>query len=91
MKLKKNLGPAVGRNIAVKKCNGELLLFLDDDAYLIDKNTLEKTLDYYKKNNFGQVGLQSYENHESKKIAIAQCVIGDDGFPINVLSILPEL
>tara|TARA_B100001029_G_C15059981_1_gene457562 strand:- start:464 stop:2455 length:1992 start_codon:yes stop_codon:yes gene_type:complete len=80
LKLKKNLGPAVGRNIAVKKCNGELLLFLDDDAYLIDKNTLEKTLDYYKKNNFGQVGIQSFENHESKKIAIAQCVIGDDGF-----------
>ena len=79
-KLDKNYGPAVGRNFAVQKSLGDLLLFLDDDAYLIDNNTLDKTINFYQKNNYGQLGLQSLENYESKKIHISQCIIGDDGF-----------
>ena len=79
-KLDKNYGPAVGRNFAVQKSKGELLLFLDDDAYLIDQNTLEKTINFYEKNDFGQIGLQSLENYKSKKVHISQCIIGDDGF-----------
>ena len=75
-KMGKNLGPAIGRNFAVNKSNGDFLLFLDDDAYLIDEKTIEKTLNYYKKNKFGQIGLQSFENYSSKKIHISQCVIG---------------
>ena len=79
-KLGKNFGPAVGRNFAVNQSVGEHLLFLDDDAYLVDETTIEKTLNFYLNNNYGQVGLQSYENFNSKKIHISQCVIGDDGF-----------
>ena len=79
-KLGKNFGPAVGRNFAVNQSTGEHLLFLDDDAYLVDETTIEKTLNFYLNNNYGQVGLQSYENFNSKKIHISQCVIGDDGF-----------
>ena len=79
-KLDKNYGPAVGRNFAVQKSLGDLLLFLDDDAYLIDNNTLDKTINFYQKNNYGQLGLQSLENYESKKIHISQCIIGDDCF-----------
>ena len=60
-KLDKNYGPAVGRIFAVQKSLGDLLLFLDDDAYLIDNSTLDKTINFYQKNNYGQLGLQSLE------------------------------
>jgi len=76
----KNFGPAVGRNFAVKESLGDYLLFLDDDAYLIDENTIKKTFNYFKINTFGQVGLQSLENFDTKKIQFSQCVIGNDGF-----------
>jgi len=79
-KMENNFGPATGRNFAVKESLGEYLLFLDDDAYLIDENTIKKTFNFFKSNNFGQIGLQSLENFDTKKIQISQCVIGDDGF-----------
>ena len=76
----KNFGPAGGRKFAVNQSPGDLLLFLDDDAYLVDDQTIDKTLNFYINNNFGQIGLHSFENYNSKKIHISQCVIGDDGF-----------
>ncbi len=79
-KMKKNSGPSIGRNFAVKESLGNYLLFLDDDAFLIDESTIEKTFNFFKNNDFGQVGLQSLENFDTKKIQISQCVIGDDGF-----------
>lgn len=80
LKMKDNVGPAVGRNIGVKEAKGEFILFLDDDAYLLDESTLDKTIKFFANSNYGQLGLQSYENVETKKIHISQCIIGDDGF-----------
>ena len=80
IKCGKNLGPSIGRNIGVNKAEGELLVFLDDDAYLLDPLTLDKTIRFFDKNDYGQLGLQSYENVDTKKIYISQCIIGDDGF-----------
>jgi MoaA/NifB/PqqE/SkfB family radical SAM enzyme/GT2 family glycosyltransferase len=76
----KNLGPAVGRNFASKLAKHDLLLFLDDDAYLKNKFTLEKTVKFFLKNNYGQLGLQSYVNLENSSLHISQCIIDDDGF-----------
>ena len=80
LKLGKNYGPAVGRNFGVENSKGDLLLFLDDDALLIDKTTLEKSISFFQNSNYGQLGLQSLENYNTKKVHISQCVIGDDGF-----------
>jgi GT2 family glycosyltransferase len=76
----KNLGPAVGRNFGSKLAKHALLLFLDDDAYLKDKFTIEKTIKFFLKNNYGQLGLQSYSNLENNNLHTSQCIIGDDGF-----------
>lgn len=45
----KNKGFAAGNNSAKKKASGEYILFLNSDT-LINKNTLEKTVSYMKKN-----------------------------------------
>ena len=38
----KNMGLGASRNIAIKKCKGEYLLFLDGDDYLYSNDTLSK-------------------------------------------------
>ena len=63
-------------------------LYLKDNNNDVDKTVIKIyqwiKRNYYKyifdKNNYGQLGLQSYENVDTKKIHISQCIIGDDGF-----------
>lgn len=43
--LDSNIGPAGGRNIGVKQCSGEFIVFIDDDAWIEDLN-VKKILDY---------------------------------------------
>jgi len=46
---KRNEGQAVARNIGIKEANGAYIYFLDSDDY-IKPETIEKVLDYMKKN-----------------------------------------
>ncbi|QKF81109.1 glycosyltransferase family 2 protein [Halarcobacter ebronensis] len=50
IKLKKNKGPAVARNIATKEARGKYIAFLDSDDIWFN-NKLEKQIDFMKKNN----------------------------------------
>lgn len=43
-----NSGPLAARNLGLKKCNGELILFVDSDDYLHDTNCIEELV-----NNMG--------------------------------------
>ena len=45
--LKENIGIPAGRNAGVKEVHGDLLFFLDDDAYLDDPYTLKKFADLF--------------------------------------------
>lgn len=47
-KLTKNFGPAMARNIGIKKSRGEYLAFLDNDTQ-VDKNFLKQPLKEFKK------------------------------------------
>ena len=50
LKLEKNSGPAVARNLGAKESSGEILFFVDVDAVL-KKDALERTLQNYKENS----------------------------------------
>ena len=54
--LKENIGIPAGRNAGVKEVHGDLLFFLDDDAYLDDPYTLKKFSDIFNtKPNIGLI------------------------------------
>lgn len=44
-----NLGVAGGRNLCIKEATGTYLLFMDDDAEIVQKNVIQLVLDKYKK------------------------------------------
>ncbi|MBT4730683.1 glycosyltransferase [Candidatus Woesearchaeota archaeon] len=48
------LSPAMGRNLGVKESRGEIIAFIDDDAFP-EKDWLEKTLHYFKDSEFSAV------------------------------------
>lgn len=53
--LKENVGIPAGRNAGVSQVHGDLLFFLDDDAYLDDPYTLKKFFDIF--NSKPKIGL----------------------------------
>ncbi len=44
-----NLGVAGGRNLCIKESTGKYLLFMDDDAEIVQENVIQIILDKYKK------------------------------------------
>lgn len=48
---KKNIGPALSRNFALKKCRGKYIAFLDADDYW-SKNKLKYQIKFMEKNNY---------------------------------------
>lgn len=57
--LASNRGPAVARNVAIDKANGDLIAFLDSDDYYYD-HFLERIVEFVRKNNTG-VAYASYD------------------------------
>lgn len=46
-RLKKNSGQAYARNYAVSKSQGDIIIFMDDDAYFTEENSLETIISYF--------------------------------------------
>lgn len=67
-KVNKNLGVTGGRNFGIKKAKGDILVFIDDDAFLENKNALQKVHINFLKDS--QIGALSFKivNYYSKKI-----------------------
>jgi len=67
-KVNKNLGVTGGRNFGIKKAKGDILVFIDDDAFLENKNTLQKVYSNFFRDS--QIGALSFKiiNYYSKKI-----------------------
>ena len=61
----KNMGLGASRNIAIKKCKGEYLLFLDGDDYLYSNDTLSKIA---KNNNTTISKILSLNNIKNKNL-----------------------
>ena len=69
IELKKNVGPAIARNIGIRKSTGEYICFLDsDDYWYIDK--IEKQMNFInlKKCEFIFSGYVFFKNNEQKSI-----------------------
>lgn len=58
-KTPQNLGVTGGRNFGIKKAEGEILVFIDDDAFFRDKNALRKI--YEKLIQDGKTGVLSFK------------------------------
>ena len=67
-KLDKNLGVAGGRNYGISKSNGDILLFLDDDAVIEPENAFEKVIAKFKEDP--SLGVLAFKiiNYYTKKI-----------------------
>jgi len=67
-KVNKNLGVTGGRNFGIKKAKGDILVFIDDDAFLENKNAFQKIHSIFFKDS--QIGALSFKiiNYYSKKI-----------------------
>lgn len=73
------LGSSVSRNLAVQKSNSNYILFLDDDAQLLEKNTLEKSIDIIENDpTIGQLG--GVQQNNKGKINTFASITGWDGF-----------
>ena len=53
---KKNMGVSFSRNIGVKRSNAEFIWFLDSDAEIINKNTIQNAIKFLKKDVTGITG-----------------------------------
>jgi GT2 family glycosyltransferase len=47
--LKENLGVPKGRNFGMKEASGETMVFIDDDAEFLNKDTISITVEYFQK------------------------------------------
>jgi hypothetical protein len=66
----KNLGVAAGRNWLAQRAKGELIWFLDDDAWLKTNQACELIRDYFKKPQLALVSfkvLNAYSGEEEKR------------------------
>lgn len=64
----KNLGVTGGRNFGIKRAKGDILVFIDDDAFLESKNALQKIyINFSKDSQIGALSLKVI-NYYSKKI-----------------------
>ena len=74
-----NVGASIARNQAVQKSNSDYILFLDDDAQLLEKNTLEKSINIIENDpTIGQLG--GVQQNNKGKINTFASIIGWDGF-----------
>jgi len=62
-----NLGVAGGRNFGVEKSNGDILLFIDDDAVFENKDVLNIMVENYKSKNCGILAFKS-KDFTTKKL-----------------------
>lgn len=66
--MNKNLGVTGGRNFGIKKAKGDILVFIDDDAFLENKNAFQKIhTDFFKDSQIGALSFKVV-NYYSKKI-----------------------
>ena len=67
-KVNKNLGVTGGRNFGIKRAKGDILVFIDDDAFLENKNAFQKVHSNFFKDS--HIGVLSFKviNYYSKKI-----------------------
>jgi GT2 family glycosyltransferase len=54
----KNVGACIGRNSGVNICSGDLLLFIDDDAELINEDTLIRAVQWF--TNWPELGVVGF-------------------------------
>ena len=74
-----NLGASIARNEAAKKSRSEYILFLDDDAQLIEKNTLKKAITIIESDiSIGQLG--GVQQNNKGEIQTYGAITGWDGF-----------
>jgi GT2 family glycosyltransferase/MoaA/NifB/PqqE/SkfB family radical SAM enzyme len=74
-----NLGASIARNEAAKKSRSEYILFLDDDAQLIEKNTLKKAITIIENDiSIGQLG--GVQQNNKGEIQTYGAISGWDGF-----------
>lgn len=50
IKNKKNMGPGYNRKIGISSCDGEYIIFMDDDDYYIDNDFFYKVISIFEKN-----------------------------------------
>ena len=74
-----NLGASIARNEAAKKSRSEYILFLDDDAQLIEENTLKKAITIIENDiSIGQLG--GVQQNNKGEIKTYGAISGWDGF-----------
>jgi hypothetical protein len=69
LRSEKHLGVAGGRNILMQKAKGNIYLFIDDDAYFLENNSIEKIVNYFIQNtNVGILAFKviNYQNTHSE-------------------------
>lgn len=74
--LNENVGAARARNIGIKKAKGELLWFLDSDAYAVKKTCLKDMVEIMKDNSIGELGGEIIDG----KIRLPRPSRNQDGF-----------
>lgn len=66
--LQNNLGVSGGRNYLLKKATGDVIIEIDDDALLVEKDSISNVVNYF--NDNPEVGIQAFKsiNYYTKKM-----------------------
>jgi GT2 family glycosyltransferase len=81
IKLHKNFGIVVGRNIGIKNCTGDIIFFFDDDAELIDKYTFKKVIYLFQeRKEIGVITLNILDLSNKLKYNIKEKIIKTPSF-----------
>jgi GT2 family glycosyltransferase len=81
IKLHKNFGIVVGRNIGIKNCTGDIIFFFDDDAELIDKYTFKKVIYLFQeRKEIGVITLNILDLSNKLKYNIKEKIIETPSF-----------
>ena len=64
-KLEKNRGQSYVRNYALKKSSSEVVVFMDDDAWFLDVDALNKIIDYY--NTYNNISCLMFDVKEPNR------------------------
>jgi len=77
--LKKNFGPALARNIGVKKSKGDIISFLDNDT-TVEKNWIKEAVEVFKDSKIGIVQCKLLLANEKNKFDYTGETFGSLGF-----------
>ena len=58
--MSENLGVSGGRNFLLKKAKGDVIIEIDDDALLVEKDSISKVVNYFNENP--KVGIQAFKS-----------------------------